>query len=128
MQLRLQGDVGGGETATERLRSLAGPDAVLVSTLGQATGHVLRRPTVSLVGAEFSATTWDETAVRQTMRLFASPVIVVHLPAADGLVGKEQPSPFLGRLAAGDAPAWLRPAGRSAEIAIYRTIAPETAP
>lgn len=116
-----------GRSAAELIQTLAGRDGVVVATLGQPTGQVLRLPTVSLVGPEFSATAWDEAAVRRTLQRFGSQVLVVHLRGEDGLVD-EQPSPFIARLAAGQAPDWLQAALRNDRLAVYRTARPETPP
>lgn len=44
-----------GATARQVIMSLAGSDGVVMANVGQATGFILQRPTVSLVSPEFSS-------------------------------------------------------------------------
>jgi len=109
-----------GISAHSMVRSLTGPAGVIVANNGQAVGHVLGRPTVSLVGSHYSAMEWNEKAVRQAVHQFNALAIVIYVPTAaqwnnDDFV----PSPFVRQLAQGDAPSWMKLVYRSNELLIY---------
>lgn len=99
--------------------------ANIVATFGLATGHVLRRKTVSLVGSEYSTQEWDEPHLRDLMLQFHADFLILYPetsthPAPD--VQKE--SPFLSSLARGeDPPDWLRRVARNPHIMVLQRIA-----
>lgn len=105
-------------TARRVILSLAGPDGVVMSNFGQATGYVLRRPVLSLVEPELSSVTWDESNVRAAMKRFSVKVLVVHRIASDARIDA-YPSPFVERLATGEVPSWLHKIGESKAVVIY---------
>lgn len=106
-------------TARQAILSLAGPDGVVMANVGQATGYVLQRPMVSLIGSHLGSVEWSEANVRETMKRFAVKTLVVHKPGPDD-VANPFPSPFIERLATGDAPGWLQRVGASEAVVIYR--------
>jgi hypothetical protein len=117
-----------GTSAREAVLEHIGPSRVILANEGQAVGHVLDLPTVSLVAPIFSDVEWDEEAIQDTLRRFDADVIVVSLPkpgAPDDIL----PSPFIRQLALGEAPAWLEPVFRSSDFRIYasRLAAPSSA-
>jgi hypothetical protein len=102
------------------VRSLTGPSGVIVANNGQAVGHVLVQPTVSLVGAPYSSMEWKEKAVRQVVDQFNAAAIVIYVPTASEWNNKDfVPSPFVRQLAQGDAPSWMKLVYRSNELMIY---------
>jgi hypothetical protein len=99
---------------------------VLLAVDGQATGYLLDRGTVSLVGRQFSDVTWDERSTRAAMERFGARYLVVYAeppaapdrPAPPDAVLRD--SPFLAKLAAGRAPRWLELADGSTAAKVYR--------
>lgn len=109
-----------GISAQSMVRSLTGPTGVIVANNGQAVGHVLGRPTVSLVGPHYSAMEWNEKAVREAVHQFNAAAIVIYVPtAAESNNDDFVPSPFVRQLAQGDAPSWMKLVYRSNELLIY---------
>jgi MFS family permease len=115
---RLAAPTTSGVSARELILEQLGSDGCLMANAGQATGYVLRHPAVSLIGLENGGFEWDEARVHETMRRFSVKALVVYRVGTDG-VADELPSAFLKRLAAGDAPAWLRKAGEAAAVVVY---------
>ena len=96
------------------------PDAAIVATDGQATGFVLRRPTISLAPAEFSATAWTEDAIQRVMRTFDARFLITYLDADPRHDPVQSQSPFLSGLVRGDVPAWLTVVTENAAVRIFR--------
>jgi hypothetical protein len=119
---RLETRISGDSTARQSILSLAGPSGVVMANVGQATGYVLRRPVISLIGTRLGSVEWNEVNVRNTMKRFAVSTLVVYKPGPD-LAVVPYPSPFIERLAAGNAPEWLQLVGTSEAIVIYRPAA-----
>lgn len=93
---------------------------VVVANHGQALGFLLGRPTVSLVGPHYSNTEWDEQRVRDVVDRYSAVALVITAPnpaqpASTDLI----PSPFVGSLAEGQAPEWMRLVGRSGPVSVY---------
>jgi len=119
---RLETRISGDSTARQSILSLAGPSGVVMANVGQATGYVLRRPVISLIGTRLGSVEWNEVNVRNTMKRFAVSTLVVYKPGPD-LAVVPYPSLFIERLAAGDAPEWLHRVGTSEAVVIYRPAA-----
>ena len=105
-------------TARQAVLSRTGADDVIMANVGQATGYVLHRPTISLIGAHLGAREWNEAAVRETMRRFGVKLLVIYTPGPDDAV-IPYPSAFIERLAKGDAPGWLHRIGASDAVILY---------
>jgi Dolichyl-phosphate-mannose-protein mannosyltransferase len=102
------------------VQSLTGSTGVIVANNGQAVGHVLGRPTVSLVGPHYSGIEWNEEAVQKAVDQFNAKAIVIYVPTAtqwndDDFV----PSLFVRQLVEGNAPSWMKLVYRSRELLIY---------
>lgn len=107
VQSRLGAPVADGKSLREWIESEVGPQATLVATDGQATAYVLQRKVLSLVSPHFSDQLWTEDAVREAMTRFGAR----HLLVYDGRGEPDalaRSSAFLGSLASGSAPPWLR--------------------
>ncbi len=110
----------GGVTPREVILSRVGPRGVVLANNGQAVGHVLGRPTVSMVGPTFSSVLWDEQTVRATVQRFHVAAIVISVPPPDRTDDADDiPSPFVRQLAQGTGPAWLKLEHRSDSMLIY---------
>jgi Dolichyl-phosphate-mannose-protein mannosyltransferase len=102
------------------VQSLTGPTGVIVANNGQAVGHVLGRPTVSLVGPHYSAIEWNEKAVQKVVHQFNANAIVIYVPTATQSNDADfVPSPFVRQLAQGNAPSWMKLVYQSKELLIY---------
>jgi hypothetical protein len=109
---------GGGPSIKQRLDAGLKPGQIIAATNGQPAGYIMNRPTLSIVGHPFSRITWDALALRKEMDRFgATYLLVFRDPALDPVL---QQSPFLAALAAGQAPAWLLPAGSNPDVCVYR--------
>ncbi|HYA45481.1 MAG TPA: DUF4091 domain-containing protein, partial [Acidimicrobiales bacterium] len=91
-------------------------DAVLFAD--QATGHLLQRPTLSMVSGEYSDTSWDEDVTRLEMARFSARHILVFAGTA-GTEGHAD-SAFLRQLESGRSPAWLELAATNGQAFLYR--------
>ena len=119
------------KSARAVIRELAGQDGVIVANNGQAVGYVLQRPTVSLVGQEFSTVEWNESTLHATVQRFhAAAVLIVGDAVAEQLsrgilvrqdagVKNDLPSPLVEELAQGNPPQWMKLVHRSGGILIY---------
>ena len=88
---------------------------------GQATGHWLRRPTVSLVGVEYSAETWNESEIERTMDRFGVRYLILYTHPTGAVQGE---SPFLASLVEGHPDTHLRLAVRNDQTLIFERVHP----
>ena len=110
----------GGTTSRAAILSSVGPHGVILANNGQAVGHVLGRPTISMVGPTFSRVVWDEQTVRATAQRFHVAAIVISVPTPEQADDEDDiPSSFVRRLAQGTAPAWLKLEHRSGSVLTY---------
>ncbi len=120
VNVRLDGSGGGPTSARAAILNRVGPRGVLLANNGQATGFVLDRPTVSMVGPAFSRVVWDEETVRATILRFHVAAVVISPPVQrDPEDDDDIPSPFVRQLARGNAPAWLTLQYRSDALLTY---------
>ena len=118
VQAQLRGRTDSGATIRELIDGTG--RGVIVANHGQALGFLLRRPTVSLVGPHYSTTVWDEQTVRAVVERYSAAVLVITgpneaQPPSTDLI----PSTFIESLMRGEAPAWMRLAGRSGPVSVY---------
>jgi hypothetical protein len=102
------------------IRTSVPQDAVLVSVEGQATGHLLKRPTISAGGHRFTDLAWDEGATRQIMSQFGAEYLVVYPGVVEDGADDAPDSVFFRQLASGRAPGWLEVAAKNRGASIYR--------
>ena len=102
-------------SASDVIVSAAGLHGTIMATDGQAIGYVLRSPTISLVGPDFSSREWDESYVRATIKRFAINAVVIANDGPDSQV-----SAFVSKLSAGHAPDWLTKVSTTDRLTIYR--------
>lgn len=119
------------KSARAVIQELAGQDGVIVANNGQAVGYVLQRPTLSLVGQEFSTVEWNESTLRATVQRFhVSAVLIVGDAVAEQLIPKilvrpgegvknDLPSRLVEDLAHGNPPQWMKLVHRSGGVLIY---------
>ncbi len=111
---------GDGKSARAVIQELAGAGGVVVANNGQTIGHLLARPTVSLVGPFFSKVEWNETAILDTVRQFNARAIVIYVPASDQRDNSDIVLLlFVRGLTQSDAPSWMRLAYRSDNVIVY---------
>jgi hypothetical protein len=99
---------------------------VIVAKNGQAVGYVLQKPTLSLVGQEFSTVEWNDSTLRATVQRFhvgddavteqLVPGILVRQGAG---VKNDLPSRLVEELAQGNPPQWMKLVHRSGGILIH---------
>ena len=69
--------------------------ATIMAADGQATGYLLRRPTLSMVSSEYSPVRWDCDRIQREMRRFGAAFLILYKPsetvAADPVMNE---SPF----------------------------------
>lgn len=118
VEKRLDTRVSANLTAREAILSRIGAQDVILSNVGQATGYVLHRSTISLIGRHLGAGEWNESTVRETVGRFAVKLLVIYTPRPDDPVVPSL-SPFMDRLEKGDAPGWLRRIGASDAVILY---------
>jgi hypothetical protein len=113
----------GAEASREAVLRLVGPQGVILANNGQAMGYYLGRPTISTVGPIFSSVAWDEQTVRETIRKFHVAAVVITAPVSGRPDDDDIPSPFIGQLAQGIAPTWLKLANQSGPVLTYVPVA-----
>lgn len=108
------------EPLSQWMESSIPKDAVLLAVEGQATGYVLQRNTISAVGRDFTAVTWDETETRETMSRFGAEYLVVYpeVVATGGVDGLD--SELFRRLASRAPPRWLELAAENPRVLVFR--------
>jgi hypothetical protein len=118
----------GGSLASWIARAVP-PDAVIASTVGLPTGHLLHRRTLATVNDTFSDLRWTADVTRTEMQRFGASYLVLFpealrgptsRPGAPEPLGPALDSPFLRALAAGDCPSWLELAARNERAMIFR--------
>jgi hypothetical protein len=109
-----------GKTAREAVLDLADPARVVVANYGQAIGHVLGRPTVSLVDTNYSPVEWDEKAIHDVVDRYNAAAIVIYANS------HFMPSAFIRQLAQGEAPSWMKLVYRSSEFLVYEPLSRTT--
>lgn len=109
-----------GTSARAVIQSNVGPRGVIIANNGQAIGHVLMRPTVSLVGPHYSNVEWNEKTMRDTVRRFNAQAIVIAVPKGEQADKSDLiPSVFVRQLAQGEPPAWMSLVHRSGDLMVY---------
>lgn len=110
----------GGVSARDAIQKIVLPGKVIIANNGQAVGYALARPTMSLVGPNYSSHEWNENAIREAMRRFNAQAIVIEAPKGEVTGDGDQiPSEFVRRLAKGEAPAWMKLVHKSGDIFVY---------
>jgi hypothetical protein len=104
MKMWLQGHATGGEG--------------VVSVDGQAVHYVTGLPVLSVIPAYISTRKWDEAMLRDLMRRFRAPYVLVF-PGAGPNDAVEQRIPLIKGLTVGSAPSWLTVAARSRDGLLY---------
>jgi hypothetical protein len=56
-----------------------GKNETIAADAGQATGYLLRRPTLSLVESQYSSTRWDQETLTRQMRVFRARFLILNL-------------------------------------------------
>ncbi|KRR16779.1 hypothetical protein CQ14_14415 [Bradyrhizobium lablabi] len=117
------------KSARAVVQELAGENGVIVANNGQAAGYVLRRPTISLVGQEFSTVEWNEPTLLATMQRFNATAVLIVSDAVAGQLSRgigqgadvksDLPSRLVKELAQGNPPQWMKLVHRSGGILIY---------
>jgi hypothetical protein len=112
---RLAGPTPEGTPLHEWIDQHIGREEPVIAADGQATGHYLRRPVVSLVGNEYSDTAWTEAEVERTMDRFGIRWLFLYVPPK----GVETESLFLTSLVDGRPDRHLRLAARNEQSLIF---------
>jgi hypothetical protein len=109
-----------GKTARAAVLELVDPARVVVANYGQAVGHLLGRPTVSLVDTNYSPLEWDEKAIHDVVDRYNAAAIVIYAN------NHFMPSAFVRQLAQGEAPSWMKLVYRSSEFLVYEPLSRTT--
>ena len=110
-----------GKSARAVVQDLTGSNGVVMANNGQTIGHLLERPTVSLVGPHFSTLEWNERAILAAVRRFKAKAIVIYGPVTPEQWDNDDivPSSFVRGLAQGNAPPWLQLVYRTGNLFVY---------
>jgi hypothetical protein len=96
-------------------------DGNIVAADGQATGHVLHRKTVTLIGRANSNSIWEEPQVREVMTVFDADFLILYPEVPSSPASEVQnESTFLTALAQGREPSWLRLAAENPFVKVFR--------
>lgn len=107
-----------GHSIKERLAHELEPNEVIAATNGQAAGYVLAHPALSLVGRPYDLVPWSEPVLHKQIDRFGVRHLLVFRDATFDPVVEE--SQFLGALAAGQAPPWLRLVNENQSVCVYQ--------
>jgi hypothetical protein len=111
-----------GKPLTAWIEAHIGPHEPILAADGQATGYLLRRPTVSLVGVEYSDFVWTEHELEETLDRFGIRWLILY--AEPQASGGEKDSPFLMSLVAGRPDSDLRLAARNEQALVFEHVRP----
>ena len=118
-QAMLAEEVEPGTPLLQWLRKQVSPDEAIVAIEGQAVHYVLQRPVVAVIPADKTSRPADEEGFRSLMKRFGSRYLLVFPNAPPDRIPEQNSYDFLQSLAAGKAPAWLKPAVRTRDAAVY---------
>ena len=110
-----------GKPLAEWIDAHIGPHEPVMAADGQATGYWLRRPTVSLVGVEYSEEIWNESEIERTMERFGVRYLILYTHPTGAV---ERESPFLMSLIEGHPDAHLRLAIRNDQALVFERVRP----
>jgi hypothetical protein len=99
------------------------PNAVIFAAEGQATGYVLGRKTVSVIGHNYSAVNWDEREVRETMSRFGAEYLLIYPQVMTTGSADRLDSAFLRQLGSRNSPRWLELVAENPRVLVYRSAA-----
>lgn len=104
-------DAGVDGSAQERERSILsmidaeiGNDAVFIANQGQALGHLIQRPVLSLASSWFSQIHWDEESLKEQARRYEAQYLLLVSDDPSGVLGE---SAFLESQFEGSGAVWL---------------------
>jgi hypothetical protein len=72
-----------GRPLREWVESNIPEDAVIMAADGQATGHLLRRPTLTVVEAQYSPVRWGCDEVKRQMETYGARYLILYKPSAE---------------------------------------------
>jgi hypothetical protein len=123
----------GGQPLLEWVDANIRTNDVIVATDGQATGYLLHRPTISMIGAHYSPVRWECEEVKKQMQRFTSSYAIVYKPPStpsltpsDGFLLDE--SRFVAAAAMGEPPCGFVAAAENSAVRILKLGAAEPAP
>ncbi len=106
----------------EWLRQRLGPGGTMAAVEGQAVHYILRSPVVAMIPAGATGRRGDGPAFQSLMRQFHSQYLLVFPNLPPDRIPEQSSYQFLRQVAAGDAPAWLEPAARTRDAAVYKCV------
>jgi hypothetical protein len=108
-----------GEPMGQWLRARTGPGDSIVSVDGQMLHYFVQRPVISIIEPVYSNRATDDAAFHTLMRDYHARFLVVAAATSRIAVPEQEAIPFLRGLSAGNAPAWLMPAARTTDLAVF---------
>ncbi len=111
-----------GVSLVEWLKQRLGPDGTMAAVEGQALHYILRSPVVAMIPAGATSRRADGPAFQSLMRQFGAQYLLVFPGVSPDRIPEQSSYEFLRQLAAGDAPAWLEPAARTRDAAVYKCV------
>lgn len=81
-----------GQSLTNWLASNIRADQTITATDGQATGYLLRRPTLSLIASHYSPERWECEEVSRQMQRFHSQYLIVYKPPSQAALNAKDDS------------------------------------
>ncbi len=111
-----------GTTLAQWLREQASPNGAIVAVEGQAVHYILKSPVVAVIPAGDTSRRNDEAAFRSLMIRFRARYLLLFPGAPPDRIQEENSYGFLRSLAAGSVPAWLKPAARTRDAAVYECV------
>jgi hypothetical protein len=106
----------------EWLRQKLGRDGTMIAVEGQAVHYILKSPVVAVIPSGATSRRGDGPAFQALMRQFGAQYLLLLPGAPQDRIPEQSSYEFLRQVASGDTPAWLEPAARTRDAAVYRCI------
>ena len=100
-----------------------GPSETITASNGQATAYALRRQTLCLADAPYSASAWTERTIMEQMDRFGSQYLVLYPNMPPEISAVQEQSAFLSQMLQGRTVNWLRVVARNNSTIVFRRTA-----
>jgi hypothetical protein len=117
-----------GQSLRQWVEAAIPADEVILAGDGQATGYLLKRPTVSLLEAHYTAAHWDCATVLETMQRFQARYVFLYQPSVVEAVRLAEESEFVRASLAGRPPCGFQIAAQTGDITVVTRPAVSSVP
>jgi hypothetical protein len=119
MRAALEEKAVSGVSIGEWLRANTSRGDSIAAVNGQMLHYLVQRPVISIIEPAYSHRATDEAAFQALMREYHARFLVLLTDTSTFKAPEQEAIPFLRGLAAGRFPAWLAPASRTRDLAVF---------